>query len=75
MKWTALDSNMFTSVAYDDDKCVLYLRFRTGEVYRYFDVTTKDYQALLDADSHGRHFLANIRDRFRYERLAKLHAA
>ena len=29
----------------------------------------------LDAESHGRFFLAHIRGRFRYERLAKLQAA
>jgi hypothetical protein len=29
----------------------------------------------LDADSRGRFFLAHIRDRFPYERMAKLRAA
>ena len=52
------------------------MRFRkTGDVYRYFDVTAKQYQDFLDAESRGRFFLAHIRDRFRFERVAKLHAA
>ena len=52
-----------------------YLRFRSGEVYRYFEFPEEQYRELLDAESRGRYFLSNIRNRFRYERLAKLHAA
>ena len=76
MTWLPLESKMFTSVSHDADKQILYLRFRkTGDVYRYFDVPVTEYQAFLDAESRGRFFLAHIRDRFRYERMAKLKAA
>jgi hypothetical protein len=67
---------MFASVAYVAEKQLLYLRFRsTGDVYRYFEFPAAEYQAFLDAESRGRFFLAHIRNRFRYERMAKLHAA
>ena len=73
MKWEALDSKMLSAVAYDDSRQVLYLRFRnTGHVYRYFEFTAADHQAFLSAGSKGRFFLSQIRDHFRYERLAKL---
>ena len=76
MTWLPLESKMFASVAYDAEKQILHLRFRkTGDVYRYFEFPNRDYQAFLDAESSGRFFLAHIRDRFRYERLAKLQAA
>ena len=76
MNWLPLESEMLASVAYDAEKQILYLRFRkTGDVYRYFDFPAARYQAFLDAESHGRFFLASIRHCFRYERLAKLHAA
>jgi hypothetical protein len=76
MTWLPLESKMFTSVWYDADKQVLYLRFRkTGDVYRYFEFPGAEYQAFLDAESRGRFFLAHIRDRFRFERMAKLKAA
>jgi hypothetical protein len=75
MTWMPVESKMFTSVAHDAEKQILYLRFRSGEVYRYFGFQTAEYQAFLDAESRGRFFLAHIRDRFRYERMAKLHAA
>ena len=71
-----LESEMFTSAAYDADRRVLYLRFRkTGDVYRYFEFPAAEYQAFPDAESHGRFFLARIRGPYRYERMAKLRAA
>lgn len=76
MNWLPLDSQMFTSAAYDADRQVLYLRFRkSGDVYRYFAFPDLEFRAFLAADSHGRFFLAHIRDYYRYERRAKLHVA
>jgi len=76
MKWATLESKMLSAAAYDDSKQILYLRFRnTGEIYRYFDFTAADHQAFLAAESKGRFFRAHIRDHFRYERMARLHAA
>ena len=76
MKWTVLESKMLSAAAYDDSRQMLYLRFRnTGEVYRYFEFPAADYDAFLRAESRGRYFRSHIRDHFRYERMAKLHAA
>jgi hypothetical protein len=76
MNWETLESEMLSAVAYDAEKHILYLRFRnTGDVYRYFDLPASEYQAFLAAESHGRFFLAHIRNCFRYERMAKLRAA
>ena len=76
MKWAALESKMLSAAAYDSPKQILYLRFHnTGDVYRYFEFTAADIQAFLSAESKGRFFRAHIRDHFRYERMAKLHAA
>ena len=75
MTWSPIESKMFTSAAYDAAKATLYLRFQSGEVYRYFNFPDQQYQSFLSADSKGRYFLTHIRDRFPYQRLAKLHAA
>ena len=75
MTWLLLESKMFLSVAYDAEKRILYLRFRSGDVYRYFQFSSDDYQQLLSAESKGRHFLSNIRNCFSYERMAKLQVA
>ncbi len=75
MTWLPLESQMFFSVAYDAHKRTLYLRFRSGDVYRYFQFSKEDYQQFLSAESKGRHFLSNIRNCFAYERMAKLRVA
>jgi hypothetical protein len=75
MDWQPFESKLLASSAYDAGKHILYLRFRSGEVYRYFEYPEEQYQEFLDAESRGRYFLRHIRNQFRYERLAKLHAA
>jgi hypothetical protein len=56
-------------------KRILYLRFRSRDVYRYFQFSKDDYQQFLSAESKRRHFLNNIRNCFPYERMAKLQVA
>jgi hypothetical protein len=75
MDWQAFESKLLASSAYDATKHTLYLRFHSGEVYRYFEFSQEQYREFLDADSRGRYFLNHIRNQFRYERMAKLQAA
>jgi hypothetical protein len=75
MDWQPLESKLLASSAYDSGKHILYLRFRGGEVYRYFEFPEEQYREFLEADSPGRYFLKSVRNRFRYERMAKLQAA
>ena len=75
MDWQPFESKLLTASAYNAGKRTLYLRFRSGDVYRYFEFQSTDFRAFLSAESRGRFFLAHIRDHFRFERMAKLHAA
>lgn len=75
MTWQSIESKMFTAAAYEAESRVLYLRFTSGEVYRYFDFPEQQWREFLTAESRGRFFLSSIRDRFRYERLVKLEVA
>ncbi len=75
MDWQPLESKLLASSAYDAGKHILYLRFRSGEFYRYFKFPEEQYHEFLAAESHGRYFLSDIRNQFRYERMAKLRAA
>ena len=75
INWQPFESKLLISAAYDAEPRILYLRFHSGDVYRYFDFPAEQYQQFLDAESRGRYFLAHIRNHFRYERLARLQAA
>ena len=65
---------MFTAVAYAPATKTLYLRFRSGEIYGYFDFSGTQYQEFLQAESRGRYFLSHIRGRFHYQRIARSQA-
>jgi hypothetical protein len=75
MDWQTPESKPLASSAYDIGRHILYLRFRSGEVYRCFGFSRERYREFLDAESRGRYFLNHIRNHFRCERLAKLQAA
>ena len=71
MKWTPVESSVFWAAGYAEDNSLLYLLFRSGEVYRYFDVARRQYEEFIDADSKERYFGRHIRGRFRYERMRR----
>lgn len=74
MDWQPLDSRMLAAVAYEPATTTLCLRFRSGEIYAYFDFPEAQYQEFLRAESRGRYFLSHIRGRYRYQRLAQSQA-
>jgi hypothetical protein len=73
VSWKAVESGLFTAAAYRPDARQLYLRFRDGNIYRYFDCTAEMYNSFLAAESKGRYFSSHIRNRFRYEQVRYVH--
>ena len=73
MDWMPLESSGFASAAYSAGEHLLYLEFRSGAVYRYFDFSLQQYSEFLAADSKGRYFSEYIRDRFRCQQVCLSH--
>lgn len=71
MKRTEVESSMIRSVGYDPDARVLEIEFNSDQVYQYLDVPSEEYAGLMQAESHGRYFLANIRDVYGYRRVSR----
>jgi hypothetical protein len=71
LQWRPLESKLLAAVAYVAPRRSLYLRFHSGEVYRYFTFPADQYQEFLDAESQGRYFLSNIRNHFPYQKLPR----
>ena len=69
--WQPLESKLLAGAAYAVSRRLLYLRFHSGDVYRYFTFPAEQYQEFLDAESQGRYFLSHIRNQFPYERLPR----
>lgn len=63
----SVESSVLAAIGYDRKEHVLEATFRTGRVYRYFDVPAAVYKGLLNAPSVGSYFNRNIRDKYRAE--------
>jgi hypothetical protein len=66
MRVAIVESSTLATVAYDEDRELLQLGFRSGAVYRYFDVPAAVHRALLSAPSKGSYFNQAIRGRFAF---------
>jgi KTSC domain len=69
MQRVPVASEALASIGYDERTATLELEFASGQVYRYYGVPGAEHRALMGAESHGHHFAAHIRDRYRYSRL------
>jgi hypothetical protein len=66
---TPVVSSLLQSIAYSTDS-TLELEFRNGAIYHYFAVPEAVFEALVAAESKGVFFNRNVRNHFRYQRLA-----
>ena len=64
MKRLRVNSSVIRSLGYDYTTSTLEVEFKTGQLYRYRPVPRAKFNALKGAESKGRYFNANIRDRF-----------
>lgn len=61
MEMQVVSSSNIAAIGYDSDTNELVVEFNNGGVYKYLDVPFETYQELMDAESHGVYFNANIR--------------
>lgn len=66
---TPVKSSDLASVGYDAKIRVLEIEFHSGGIYRYHEVPREIFERLLAAESKGRFFAGQIRNRFRFERI------
>jgi ATP-dependent DNA helicase RecG len=66
MKRKPVESSNLASVGYDTKKEILEIEFNHGGIYQYFAVPQDVYDELMDADSHGKYFVHNIKGDYRY---------
>lgn len=71
MKRMPVQSRSLRALGYDPERQVLEVEFRSGALYRYEQVPPAVVQALLQADSLGRHFNQVFKPQhYAYRRLA-----
>lgn len=55
-------SSNIKAVGYDPSTNVLEVEFSSGTIYQYADVPAQVYKDLMEAESVGRYFAANVRN-------------
>ncbi len=69
MQRQPVESSNLQSVGYENSTNTLEIEFKNGGIYQYFDVPESEYKALMSAESHGKYFIANIRDKYRCQKI------
>ena len=64
-----VDSTAIREIDYDADRDKLLVRFVSGEAYVYVGVPAEVGRSFVEADSKGRFFQSQIRDRYPFNRL------
>jgi len=66
---TAVQSSDLAVVDYDWSG-TLTIAFHSGGVYEYYGVPYSEYEALMNASSHGKYFHAHIKGRYSYQKIS-----
>ncbi len=62
MEWKPINSSALSGIMYDPDNNKLLVRFLTGTVYEYIDVSQEEYDSLFKGEnSTGRNIMALIK--------------
>jgi hypothetical protein len=64
-----VESAAIQEIDYDAERAKLLVRFVSGERYVYVGVPGEVHRSFVEADSKGRFFQAEIRDRYPYNKL------
>lgn len=56
-----VESAAIKAVGHDASTGIIHVEFHSGGTHLFGPFTTRDFESLLDADSIGKHFHANIR--------------
>lgn len=64
-----VEPTAISDIRYEDERQKLYVRFESGGEYVYVGVPGELHRSFVEADSKGRFFADQIRDRFPYNRL------
>lgn len=64
-----VESTAISEIDYDAERAKLLVRFQSGEQYAYVGVPEEVCRSFVEAESKGRFFQQQIRDRYPFNRL------
>jgi hypothetical protein len=68
MEWEPVESETMNRIAYNVDESELFIEFKAGNIYVYFDVPSQLFENFKSASSKGQFFHGNIKNKYRYSK-------
>jgi hypothetical protein len=68
-KWITVQSDMISNLGYAHKNQILLVRFSNGSIYEYADVSYSIFKDLAHAESVGKYFHTNIKNKFTTRKL------
>ena len=62
----SVESSNLRSVGYDEFLLVLEIEFKSGAVYRYYGVPSEVHDELINSESVGKYFNANVKSKYNF---------
>jgi hypothetical protein len=69
MERKTVTSSNISEIGHDPATKTLEVKFRNGGVFRYHDVDAAKHAALMQAESVGKHFHANIKNAHKFSKV------
>ena len=69
MERIPVTSTDIRAIGYDVDSQTLEIEFNTGAVYQYSGVPSGEHDGIMAADSKGKYFHANIKNKYSFVKL------
>ena len=66
MQRQSVESSNLKSVGYDEFLLVLEIEFKSGTVYRYYGVPSEVHDELINSESVGKYFNANVKSKYNF---------
>lgn len=63
-----VDASQLVSVGYDNETESMYIEFKQGLVYKYFEVPVNVFNNLKNSSSPGRFFMSSVRQYYDYSK-------
>lgn len=65
----AVESSNISHIGYEPSAQNLFVRFKSGGLYKYHDVPPVAHDAFMEAESKGKHFSKNFAGKFKHEKI------
>jgi len=69
MERTPVTSSNIRAIGYDMETQILEVEFNNGSVYQYHGVPVNEHEAIMNAESKGKYFNANIKNNYTFTKL------